>query len=279
MIARCTLALFGLIFLAMPLLAQEREDVCAPYFDLVDKQDAKSLPQAYPPALITPTPEAVRCFINVVASYAPRVQTVEDVERPEIRINLLSATAGWREVMNQFEKQGNLQDFIRTSAAQLNLAATSVLTFAGRSSNRDLRLNAVLILGNSIGDATVCVPIIQLSDPQLMQRLDPETASKARSNLLTVTSVTAPWTSRENAESIARLQADFEKNLPSSRDPDGTDTIVNNLKQRLAAQQITAREPLPAANKAACDAYATSYYTRINAPADRQYWSVAPLPQ
>jgi hypothetical protein len=254
--------------------AQSPDASCNKYFDVQMTQGVKELPQAYPSELSEPTEVAVRCLASVISSFDARVRDVAQVETPDVRTSLLSVTAALRQVMDLYDKQGRLNQFIKIASDALDINDVSVLTYAGRGSNRDLRVNAVLILGNGISDGTACVPIVQLGDPRLMQTVDEDTAVRARANLLALTSVTAAWGSQENAVAMQKLQSFFANDVPKTTDFTGTMTTVENLRARLNARPPASRPKLDPAQKAACDAYAKTFYEKFAVPKERQFWAV-----
>ena len=103
----------------------------------------------------------------------------------------------------------------------------------------DLRLNSVWILTNVVDNTTVCAPLSHLNDPTLQKAVEANnsTALSARTNLLSVITIVAPWAYKENFENIAattkKVSASFQRNDANFKI---TQSIVDNINVRLASQ-------------------------------------------
>ncbi len=117
-----------------------------------------------------------------------------------------------------------------------SLEIIDTLAFGARHTDRAIRLNATLILGNVIDNTNVCVAIDHLYDTSEMQR--PERLN-GRANLISVVSVVAPWAYSENYENIRRVSDFLRKEIQGADDVDKTRSLLDNLDERLAYQQET----------------------------------------
>ncbi len=126
-----------------------------------------------------------------------------------------------------------LQKFVKDFrvVADKNLAVVSALSFGMRDNDPDLRLNSVLIASKTIDDNTVCVPLIHLNDTTLAKT---DLGIRARSNLLGVVTVMAPWVTKQNFEAMSATR-DRIASTVAGDDPNlsVTNAILDNIKKRL----------------------------------------------
>ncbi|MDQ2078668.1 hypothetical protein RA307_00615 [Xanthobacteraceae bacterium Astr-EGSB] len=210
-------------------------------------QKAMAAPDGVSRELLKDWPRALSCLIDMLGELDAAITSVDAVSG---RGDLLAIVKAIRVVLDENDVAA-----IRRFRETDTIAVASVLTFAARvpdgagSVNRDIRLNATLILGNVIDNSSVCVPIDHLYDP----KINPN----GRANLLAVVSVVAPWAYKPNADNISRM-LEFTK---LKLDPSFADTrrIVTDLDTKNSARQLkAASEPSSAdaeAVLAPCRAY------------------------
>ena len=220
--------------------ASGRSD-CAVY------QKATAAPDGIPRELLKDWPKALGCLIDMLGDLDAGIASVDAVAG---RGDLLAIVKAIRVIIDENDA-GAIRRFRETDST----AVATVLAFAARvpdgagSINRDIRLNATLILGNVIDNSSACVPIDHLYDP----KINPN----GRANLLAVVSVVASWAYKPNAENIARM-LEFTK---AKLDPGFADTrrIVTDLDTKNAARQVKAASEPSAADAEAvlapCRAY------------------------
>lgn len=256
--------------------AQSSND-CAPYFSATSgKGDYVSV---VPDTLLIDQSNAVRCLIEVVRAQGK--EFAGQAPSAEAMSMLISATGGIRNIISkatandQFSQSSNnharLKDFINKFREYDDVDVVSVLSYAARNDNRDLRLNAVLILGNIIDNSTVCVPLVHLNDPTLLNTAN---GLNGRANLLGVVSVVAPWAYQENYDNIKRTRDAVAAQLaPSNDDVKSTMAILDNINLRLEAQKENSNKsfPLPFDWKSKCESYVENFSPKIQTIANVQY--------
>ena len=226
----------------LPLLvvgARAEQSPCAAYFAAVEP-DKSGVAMVVPDLLLEDQQQSTRCLVDVLRDLGQRISSVKDVDTPQIQLPLLSATSALRRLIatanggNELKYDaGNLKGFISLFREVDDINVVSALSYAARSSEKDLRLNAVLILGNIIDNSTVCVPLTHLNDSSL---LDTPGGENGRANLLGVISVVVPWAYKENYESITSTAAALETALTDKADTLQTQRILNNVKTRSLSQ-------------------------------------------
>lgn len=121
-----------------------------------------------------------------------------------------------------------------------NLRLTTVMTYGARSVDPDIRLNALLIMGNTVDNKTLCVPLDHLYDPVLGNTAE---GVRGRANLVAIVSVPAPWAYRENFDNLTRVADYLWKEIPNEPDFKQTRAAVETLRARLKSQE-KADEPM-----------------------------------
>lgn len=184
---------------------------------------------------------ATGCLLEVLTRLGKDTSTVDDIDNSETVLTLLSVTSAFRRMIADANARSGssgvtrrLWEFISFFRHNDNIDVISVLSYAVRSKNRDLRLNSVLILGNVIDNSTVCVPLIHLNDSSLMNT---GSGVNGRANLLGVVSVVAPWAYRENFESTEATVTYIVRDLDQKDDVAQTLRIIRNIEQRLKDQK------------------------------------------
>ena len=188
-----------------------------------------------------------------------------------MRSQLLSASGALRSVMSKLDAadkltagSDGLKKFISIFREKNSINVISVLSFGARNENRDLRLSSVLLLGNVIDNRFVCVPLVQLNDPDLVST---DYGINGRANLLGVISVVAPWAYAENFSSIRKTREIISTQV-NRDDPKfkGTVNILDNIQNRLSSQTDDSNKgvPLDKAMTEACRKYALAYVPKLN---------------
>jgi hypothetical protein len=219
--------------------AEAEQSSCATFVAAVepDKSGAASV---VPDVLLVDQKQATHCLVEVLRVLGQRIGSVADMEQPDVQLPLLSATSALRRVIatanggNEIEYDAvHLKKFIETFRDNDDIDAVSALSYAARSSDKDLRLNAVLILGNVIDNSTVCVPLVHLNDSTL---LDSPGGLNGRANLLGIISVVVPWAYKQNYESITATVNALENALTDKTDTFQTFRIIKNVQTRSLSQ-------------------------------------------
>jgi hypothetical protein len=219
--------------------ASAEQSPCAAYFAAVEP-DKSGVAMVVPDLLIEDQQQATRCLVDVLREIGQRISSVKDIDTPAIQLPLLSATSALRRLIatanggNELKYDAvHLKDFISLFREVDDINVVSALSYAARSGEKDLRLNAVLILGNIIDNSTVCVPLTHLNDSSLLDTVGGE---NGRANLLGVISVVVPWAYKENYDNIIATIAALETALTEKTDTLQTQRILNNVKTRSLAQ-------------------------------------------
>ena len=254
MIARIAGALLvvGTALIGTCAVAQAQSaDLCASYRAAVEAGSGSSVP-VVPERLLANSQEVLACLVPIIGNLKDTVKS--PTLETEIRNKLLSATGAIRAIMTRLtlsdeklkampesdrpKDQETLNDFIKAFRLIDNLDTISVLTYGARNENYDMRLNAVLILGNIIDDSTICVPLVQLYD---IKSTDPAYIN-GRANLLSIVSVVAPWATAENYENIKKAHSYFST-IPRG-DPTLATTIriLDNIEKRYSSQTSTSNK-------------------------------------
>ena len=113
------------------------------------------------------------------------------------------------------------------------LTTAAVLSFLARNEDRQIRVPATLLFASVVDNASVCVPIDHLYDPQMLA----VTNANARVNLLGIVTVVAPWAYRENYRNLETLHRYMSGKIGSGSEFEKTRALLNNLKARLDYQQ------------------------------------------
>ena len=181
----------------------------------------------------------LQCLMRIVGDMAPSVKSVKDVvERPD----LLKATKAIRIILDD-NKEGAIGYFRGID----NLDIISVLTYAARSRDADVRVNATLVLGNVVDNSSLCVPMDHLYD----QAID----DNGRANLLAVVSVVAGYAQGDNVGNLERIAGAFgdlpENYVDTRRLLVNLKTKVDDRKTRLSGSSSS----VPAGLLDACARY------------------------
>jgi hypothetical protein len=148
-------------------------------------------------------------------------------------------------LLNEQQIPVELQNFVRDfrGVADKHLSVVSALSFGMGDNDPDLRLNSVLIASKTIDDNTVCVPLIVLNDTNLART---DLGIRARSNLLGVVTVVAPWVTKQNFEVMSATR-DRIASTVSGDNPNlaVTTAILDNIKKRLASQAPESAKNFP----------------------------------
>ena len=249
---------------------------CSPYFDAVGA-GKPGAPAVVPDRLLLDTDLAVRCLVAVVGAINSEIG--QNGMAPETSTKLWGATDAIRTLMTapSSNAEGSVASalpifvdrFRKYAGADLNVA--SALTYGMRDDNNYLRINSVLIMSNVVDDATVCVPLIHLNDPKL---IDSTSGVHARANLLGVVNVVAPYTSRDNFDNT-RTTLHFIRSVLDQGDPNlaATNRIIANMSARLDAQTDNSNRsvPMPETQRKRCKEYLDNYTKSGHTVRDIQY--------
>jgi hypothetical protein len=103
------------------------------------------------------------------------------------------------------------------------------LTWAARSDNQRLRVNAANILANIIDNTTVCFVLHHLRDPTI--------STSGRANLLGVTNSMASYAYKENVASITKTIEIVSAQIGSSPGFEQSQSIIKDIKVRMARSE------------------------------------------
>jgi hypothetical protein len=156
----------------------------------------------------------LQCLLRVVAEAAPTIRSVQDLTD---RQDLLKATKAIRVILDD-NKEGAISYFRSID----DLDVISVLSYAARSRDPELRVNATLILGNVVDNSSLCVPMDHLYFPQI--------DDNGRANLLAVVSVVANYAVGDNVGNLERLAGAFGT-LPDNYVE--TRRLLTNLRNKI----------------------------------------------
>ena len=246
---------------------------CGQYTTAVASGAGTGVP-VVPEALLADWKTAVGCLVPIISAMKDSMKTAS-LDTPT-RARFLATTGALRRIATRIataeeananappeKKVANL-DTIAMFQAEFRKAAPTiepyiVLTFGARSDNYDMRLNAILILGNVIDEQYACVPLIQVLDSDL------DTADygvNGRANLLGMLSKVAPFVYSEDFANIHNVKAAIARTVQAD-DPKlkQTAAILANIELRLAAQTDASNRAvgLRAKPKAECVKYLAAY--------------------
>lgn len=188
---------------------------CSLYQSLVGDDNIVALPRE----TLKDWQSAIKCLVQLIALRKPIITGPRDVLAQK---DVLRAAKALRVILDE-----NGQPSITFFRQNDNLDAISVLAYAARSSDREFRVNATLVLGNVVDNASICVPLDHLYAPDL--------DANGRTNLLAVAVGVATYAVDENIANIERAVQDVESNL--SGDLPDTRRIIQNAKDRLQTRK------------------------------------------
>jgi hypothetical protein len=227
--------------------AAQTPDLCAAYQTAVAGTVAGPVP-VVPDTLLTGWRVALSCLVPIVGGLNTGMKA--STLAPAVRSRYLSSTGAIRAILTRIssveEKNNSLPedkrdpnvekvaDFVAEFHKHQTIDVTSVLAYGAHSKDFDMRVNAILILGNVVDETNVCVPLIHLYDPSL--GVD-ENGVKGRANLLGVISVVAPWAYSEDFANMTRVRSFMQAKIARD-DPNLTSTnrLLDNIDKRLASQ-------------------------------------------
>lgn len=180
--------------------------------------------------------DTMRCLVDVLNEMRRSIHGIPLDD--QTRGTLLRITGVVRSILSTQGAQA-IQTFRRFDGVE----TASVLAFAARDDDPNLRINATLVLADVIDDATACVAIDHLYDPALLKSAGGESA---RINLVGVVSVVAPWGYRETYANIERLAEKLSADIRGQENVSQAAEVLANLKARLRFQKAPNRfAPLP----------------------------------
>ena len=167
-----------------------------------------------PDALLMNWRFAVGCLVPIIATMNNTMRA--DFVRADTRAKFLSATGAIRTMANMISSAEvangktippkadieTIAKFNTEFQRAANIDTYSVLVTGARSDDYDMRLSAILVLGNIIDEKYACIPLVQILDPNL------QAASylvKARANLLGMLSRIAPFVYKEDFANITNI--------------------------------------------------------------------------
>jgi hypothetical protein len=186
---------------------------------------------------------ALRCLIEVIDGAKT---TVTSVQAAQSRTDVLQASRAIRAILDDIKTPAidKYRKDIRGFGEHSNVQITSVLVYGARSDNYDLRLNSTLILGNTIDNDTVCVPLAHLYAKDLNV--------SGRANLLAIVTVVASSANKENVANLKTLVQEFRK--LALKDLPDTSRIIDSLEAKINAREPEA-QPGTASELASCRWY------------------------
>jgi hypothetical protein len=245
-VGKLTILLIMAVFLHMrPTYAQEAVE-CDKFAQEVGANNKKNLPIDED---LFQDSNAVACLAREIgkigASFGPfsssnevKMFRVTDALRKIMTHGIDSQDTLLNEQQLPAELQKFAQDF--RQVADHNLDVNSALSFGMRDNDPDLRLNSVLIASKTIDDNTVCVPLILLNDKTLAAS---DLGVRARSNLLGVVTVVAPWASKENFDSMSATRDKIAS--ASNSNLTVTNALLDNIGKRLDSQTSQSAKNFP----------------------------------
>lgn len=233
-------------------IASKPTPECAPYYDAVTggptPEVAVSAP-AVPESLLREWQTAIPCLSFAIAGLRSEVEEVSrrsEVEKkplefpPSLRAKFLRAAGAVRAIMGANKSDDELRKVITAFREVDNLDVASVLSFGARTTDYNVRLNAMLVFSNVVDNTTVCAPIDHLYDKRLEG--DDDAAAKGRVNLLAVVNVVAPWAYRENYLNIENVQKYWSAKAAENQKYRGLVTYLENIKSRLESQPASSNK-------------------------------------
>jgi hypothetical protein len=221
----------------------QTSNACAPYTAAVTSGSGGAVP-IVPDALLMNWRFAVGCLVPIIATMNNTMRA--DSVRADTRAKFLSATGAIRTMANMISAAevangktippkadiDTIAKFNTEFQRAANIDTYSVLVTGARSDDYDMRLSAILVLGNIIDEKYACIPLVQILDPNL------QAASylvKARANLLGMLSRITPFVYKEDFANITNIL-----NLivvpPEDHSLEKTRQILENIRQRLNYQ-------------------------------------------
>jgi hypothetical protein len=220
---------------------------CAAYVSAVTPSNPGAVP-VVPETLLTNWRLAVSCTVPIISGMRDTMRA--DSVAAQTRAKFLSATGALRTIATTISaaqeankklpeaQQKSDIDTIEIYQGQFKTVQTFdtfvVLATAARSDNFDMRLSAILVLGNVMDEHYACIPLVQLMDPNL------QSASyfiNARANLLGMLSRVAPFVYKEDFANLRRIRVMIGQTV-SLDDSNVAQTrlILQNIDQRMAGQ-------------------------------------------
>jgi hypothetical protein len=268
-IASCAAAACSMMVSASEVSAQTK-DSCSAYAAAVTSGAPAAIPVVPDPLLVN-WKLAVSCLVPIIAAMKDSMKS--DSVGTQTRAKFLSATGALRAMATRIgtaeeannrlppDKRNPNADAIAMFADEFHKAQTidaiSALTAGARSADENMRLSAILVLGNVIDEHYACVPLVQIFDPALDTA---EYAVKARANLLGMLARMAPYVYKEDFANVRNVRAAIK--VP--RDDlkfEQTNLILQNIDQRLDAQTERSNRgvPLEREFKDRCVKYMAAY--------------------
>jgi hypothetical protein len=213
---------------------------CAPIYDAIAIKLPNGNPPPVPDSFLTEWAAALPCLLA-------SIENLKGIDSPTFSADnknaFLSATGALRKILARLRDedaaaatagaQTKTRQFIEQYRKLNNLRLTSVMTYGARSTDPDIRLNGLLILGNTIDNPVLCVPLDHLYDPDLGST--PE-GVRGRANLLAIVSVPAPWAFKENYDNLTRVADYLTRTVPGTEDFKQSRTAIETLRARLKSQ-------------------------------------------
>jgi hypothetical protein len=253
-------------------VSAQTKDTCAAYATAVVYGAPAAVP-VVPDELLANWRLAVSCLAPIIAGMNDAMKSAP--VGAQTRAKFLSATGALRAMATKIgaaeeangalppEKRNPNIDTIAIFAGEFQKAQTidtaSALTAGARSNDKDMRLSAVLVLGNVIDERYACVPLVQIFDPNLSTA---EYAVNARANLLGMLSRVAPFVYNEDYKNIRNVRQTIGQTVsPDDASLAQTRLILQNIDQRLDAQTEKSNQGVPLQHdfKERCVKYMAAY--------------------
>lgn len=213
---------------------------CANYIEFANNVTLAS--GSFPDALTSDKKNAIPCLAKVLDGLGGQIvvgKPISDDLRPKLLVttgalrNLINVAGNYDDA-NSTTDGGAIDNFTRTFRQSDSINVASALSYGMRDENKSLRLNSLILMGNTVDNNTVCVPLAHLNDPLLVQS---SVLVNARANFLGTISVVAPWANLENGKSIDATVVAVSQSLEANKvDPSLQKTfgLIENIKQRRA---------------------------------------------
>lgn len=255
-----TLVLAVAVLLCQPANSAEQIVECEKFAQAVDASKQKNVPID---ESLLQDPDAVTCLAKELgkigtsfgqfnAANKAKMFRVTDALRKIMTRGVYSQDT----LLNEQEVPVDLQKFVQDfrQVADHNLEVNSALSFGMGDNDPDLRLNSVLIASKTIDDNTVCVPLILLNDKALATT---DLGVRARSNLLGVVTVVAPWVSKENFDVMSTTRENIASTIANNSNLTVTNALLDNIGKRLNSQtpQSAKNFPLDQQQLKLCEGY------------------------
>jgi hypothetical protein len=210
---------------------------CAPIYDAVAIKLANGNPPPVPDSFLGEWEGALPCLVT-------SIESLKGIDSPTFSLEnksaFLSATGAMRRILARLRNedaaagtQEKTRKFIDQYRSLDNIRMASNMTYGARSTDADIRLNALVILGNTIDNPVLCVPLDHLHDPTLGNTAE---GVRGRANLLAIVSVPAPWAFKENYANLMRLSDYLSSTVPDTEDFRQTRAAIETLRRRLKSQ-------------------------------------------